>query len=271
MRNILYLFLFFIFFVENAFAGEVEWRQLSTQMDILTVPTRYDGNITIVRFNPKAYMVRILSSSILRKNVLSVKEWEEEYHFILAINTSMYARDNKTSIALLKTIQGFNNHKLSTHFGALFLANPIDTSLDSVILVDTPNVAEKDIVLLLEEYTDAVQNFRIIDSKRNLVWKSKNNPYTTISAVANDGDGNILFIHSQALLTPPLLGKILLSLPINIRTTMYTEGAGESFLYINYKGVHTLLEGRARNPFSFITGSPKIPNIFAVYPRHEKK
>ena len=136
--------------------------------------------------------------------------------------------DGVTSTGYLRTGGTINNGRVVSKFGAFFVAGPDSPDLPGADLLDR---STDDWENLLPHYSMVVQNYRMISSDRRLLWKP-GGPKHSISAVARDGTGAILFILCREPITGVDFGALLLALPIDVRVVMYTEGGSLAGLFL---------------------------------------
>ena len=259
---------FSLFLYSYSFAHTIQWESIHRGVEIATIPIETsDKPLIIVRFIPKYFTFSLLSSKLEQNVAMPITEWSQKYNFIAAINASMFAQDTATSVSFLKSKKKVNNAEFSRVFGAVFLSNPTVRSLPSVNIVDQNSMKEEEIKKLVKQYSDVVQNYRMINDKGEVVWKSYSTTPSTMSAVGIDAQNRILFIHSQALLTQNMLATMLTKLPLDIRTTMYTEGGKEAILAISTRKIKQIWLGQSRNPFTPNMNNVPVPNLIIVSPK----
>ena len=83
-----------------------------------------------------------------------------------------------------------------------------------------------------KKYRTLIQSIRMISCKGKNVWKQQQQKWS-MTAIALDGQANILFIHVRSWYSTHDLINILKKLPLNISKAMYTEGGPQAQLYIN--------------------------------------
>lgn len=245
--------------------GEAEtWRQLRQGLEFAQFPL--DDNeqaITIVRIDPQHVFFELCTTSDGRSNhPLSLAQWSKERDLDVAINASMYLPDNRTSTGYLRHGTTVNNPRVSSKFGAFFVADPLQTSLPSASILERES---HDVKTILSGYNLVIQNYRLISSSRQILW-SKNKPRHTTAAVGIDGKGMVLFVYSAIPASPYALAETLLNLPIDIRTTMYVEGGIQAGLYIRELARSFPNEEELGSFFSLV---PKLPNVLGVRLRKE--
>ncbi|MDE7468962.1 MAG: phosphodiester glycosidase family protein [Desulfovibrionaceae bacterium] len=260
-----------LFFSSYVSANTIQWIPIHLGAEMATIPVEAsDKPLIIVRFIPKYFTFSLLSSKLEQNTAMPITEWSEKYNFIAAINASMFAEDTATSVSFLKSNKKVNNAEFSKVFGAVFLSNPTQRSLPSVTIVEQSDMEEEEVKKLVKQYSDVVQNYRMINSKGEVVWKSYSTTPSTMSAVGIDAQKRILFIHSQALLTQNMLATMLTKLPLDIRTTMYTEGGKEAILALSTNKVKQIWLGQSRNPFTPNMNNVPVPNLIIVSPKKRR-
>ncbi len=239
------------------------WEELEPGLEraIFNVPESSNMRIAALRFDVKLFTFSLLSISENNSNPQTLMQWAKEYNLVAAINASMYLPDGKTSTGYMRNGKHVNNNHIAKGFGAFFLANPFDNSLEGARLVDRATVGWED---LLEQYEVVIQNYRLIDSTRQILWSAKKGQEHSIAAVAQDASGNILFLHCRQPIMAYTFAKALLELPLDIRTVMYVEGGVQAGLVLRHNDEETLWGGR--HPSDFFVGSVSValPNIIGI-------
>jgi len=222
-----------------------------------------DSKIRILKINPKLYSFHLVNASAPKeKQLMSVRQWSKKHDFQAAINASMYQADYFTSISLMRTSSHTNNPSLSRHKTVLAFST-LNNGKPSIALYDRECDKYKE---FKDNYSSLVQSIRMISCKGRNVWKPQKDKFST-AAIANDKEGNILFIHVRSIYTTHDLINILLKLPLNIKTCMYVEGGHQAQMYIKTSKKEYVLMGRYRSEFS---GHAKakfgwpVPNVIGI-------
>ncbi len=194
-----------------------------------------------------------------------MQEWSEKKDLIAAINASMYLPDGQTSTGYMRDGEYINNKRMVERFGAFFVADPDDPDLPQAAILEKDDDIVKE---LLPHYRLVIQNYRIINSQRRILW-SPGGPLYSISAVAMDGDGNVLFLHSQVPIEAYAFAQQLLHLPLDVRTVMYVEGGGQAGLVIRSHKLTREVQGQNIVDF-LITGNraARLPNVLGIRRKH---
>lgn len=265
------LFLFMLLTPLLAFSGQstnLSWKELAQGLEYTsialqgTVPTE----VAILRIDPTFFTFRAYSVSEEGGQALSLRQWAKRYRISAVINASMYLPDYATSTGYLRQDNHQNNAHIASKYQSFFMAEPKERQKD----LPTVSLCDKDqqqCTAPINEYRTVVQNFRIITQDRRIVWQKKNSP-TAISAVAQDGAGHILFLHSRGPISVPSFAEQLLALPLDIRATMYTEGGVQAGLYVETPAFTRLWGGRHAVDFlSNVQIHAPLPNVLGIVPR----
>ncbi|MCR5562512.1 MAG: phosphodiester glycosidase family protein [Desulfovibrio sp.] len=230
------------------------------------LPPDAEGNatertITVLRIDPEKCDFLLCSASLDGRGARTLDAWGEEYALSAAINASMYLPDGSTSTGYMREGRHVNNGRIVKRFGAFFVAGPDDASLPAAAILDrdAPGWEEK-----LAHYRLVIQNYRMIDAERRLLW-AEGGPLYAISAVAQTGDGRILFLHCRRPVEAHRFARDLLELPLDVRTVMYVEGGAQAGMLIRSATLRRTITGAPDIPF-LITGrlSAPLPNVLGV-------
>ena len=169
--------------------------------------------------------------------------------------------DGSTSTGYMKQDDHFNNRRVVQRFGAFFVAGPTQPSLPGAAIVDRddPQWEQR-----IAQYRLVIQNYRMTSADRRILW-SPGGPHYSISAVAQDGDGRILFLHCRQPVEAYAFAQQLLHLPLNVRTVMYVEGGGQAGLLV--RSAHWQHELVGIGPAGFlVTGDLRalLPNVLGA-------
>ncbi len=240
------------------------WENLEEGLQLGLFPARFNGaspfDVVILRIDPAHFELTVETASA-EGRPLSLDAWAIRRNLIAAINASMYLPDGITSTGYLRSGETINNGRIVSRFGAFFVAGPDSPDLPAANLLDR---STDDWENLLPHYSMVAQNYRMISAERHLLWKP-GGPRHSISAVARDGTGAILFVLCRQPLTGVDFGSLLLSLPLDIRVVMYTEGGNQAGLLVCTPARNQVWLGRHLSDFwsSGGKGAP-LPNIIGV-------
>lgn len=217
-------------------------------------------HITAVRINPENFDLLLCSSLREDSQPRTLGEWGEKFNLSAAINASMYLPDGLKSTGYMRSGTYINNGRIVGRFGAFLTAGPDTPNLPRTAIIekDDPDWKEK-----ISHYRMVVQNYRMINSQRRILW-SPGGPLYSISAIAQDGKGRILFLHSRDRIEAYVFAQQLLQLPLDIHTVMYVEGGSQAGLLIHSEALSREVQGRSAA--YFITGRLRVrlPNVIGA-------
>lgn len=243
-------------------AGRPEWTPIEPGLDYGEFRLNdEDSKISVLRIDPDRFDFFLGASSQDGRGPRSLEQWASEYGLEAAINASMYLPDNSTSTGYMRAGEHLNQARIMDRFGAFFVAGPRRTGIPRATIIDKdqPDWREK-----LDDYDIVVQNYRMTNADRRILW-SPGGPLYAISALAQDGEGRILFLHSRAPVEAYGFVQHILHLPLDARVIMYVEGGAQAGMLINSPTVKREL-GAPHAPSFLTTGLLKatLPNIIGV-------
>lgn len=239
------------------------WTSLEEGLEYAEFDSQDENNakVVVLRFDPAHFIFSLHTISEEGGPPLTLRQWADRHRLVAGINASMYLPDGKTSTGYMRNGEHVNNGRIAGRFGAVFVAGPDGDDLPPAAILDRDADSWE---ALLPRYRVAVQNYRMINSQRRILW-SPGGPLYSISAVGQDGKGNILFLHCREPIEAYSFASLLLHLPVDIRTVMYVEGGAQAGLLINTGPYSRTWEGRPRTGF-LVTGNVNtaLPNILGV-------
>ncbi len=260
-----------------AIPDERGWKQLEPGLEygeFSFIAARYErptgeerpprATLRVVRIDPARFEF-VLCAASDGGVPLPLGRWADRMGLVAAINASMYLPDGRTSTGYLREGPHVNNARHGERLGAYFLAGP--DGLARAAGVPTAAVEDGtrvDIEALEGHYRLVAQNFRIISEDRRIVWAADNRP-VAVAAVAQTGDGHILFLHCRQPVEPYVLAQRLLNLPLDVRTVMYVEGGAQAGLLLRSGGL--LFERYGRSAAAILLGdppAPSLPNVLGI-------
>lgn len=220
-----------------------------------------EARLTALRIDPARFDFLLCASSRDGRPARSLSDWGEQYDLTAAINASMYLPDGSTSTGYMRQGDHVNNKRLAQRFGAFFVAGPDSPGLPPAAILDRDNPRWRQ---MIDRYALVVQNYRMINDQRRILW-APGGPLYSISAVAQDGGGLILFLHCRAPVEAYAFAQQLLHLPLDVRTVMYVEGGAQAGLLVRSASLRRELAG-SHAPSFLVTGNLKalLPNVLGV-------
>lgn len=111
----------------------------------------------------------------------------------------------------------------------------------------------------------------MIDGDGNhIVWKKNQSLISSMTVLAEDNDGNVLFCFTRSPYSANQFSQMLLELPLNVRSAMYLDGGPEACFYLYHKDICIQKYG------SYVSGSYaheknneywEIPNVIGIKKR----
>ena len=247
--------------------GEAAWLPLGAGLDFGEF--RLDGQnakVTILKIDPDYYDFVLYNSSNDGSEPRTLEKWADEKDLVAVINASMYLPDNGISTGYMRSGLHVNNGRIVKAFGGFFLAGPRERGLPYAEILDRedPHYPAR-----LDKYETVIQNYRLTNAKRHILWPPGGNPYA-ISAIGQDGSGNILFIHSQTPVDVYGFAQHLLHLPLDIRSILYAEGGAQAGFLLRSPHLSRDLAG-PHAPSFLATGNMKarLPNVLGIRARSD--
>lgn len=242
--------------------GRPQWLKLEPGLDYCEFRLdEGESKLTALRIDPEKFDFVLAASGNDGSAPQSLDKWAESQDLVAAINASMYLPDNKTSTGYMRAGEYVNNPRMVERFGAFFVAGPRKSDLPRAMIVDKDQPGWREI---LADYEVVVQNYRMTNSRRKILW-SPGGPLYSISAIAQDGDGGILFLHSRMPVEAYSFVQQLLHLPLDVRTVMYVEGGAQAGLLVRSGSLKRDLAG-PHAPSFMVTGNLKanLPNVIGI-------
>ena len=242
--------------------GRAAWRELEKGL-LFGEFQLNDGyaRLTVLRIDPAFFEFTLCARSQDSGPSRPLSQWGEQYNLSAAINASMYLPDGSTSTGYMRQGAHTNNGRIVQRFGAFFVAGPDEPGLPLAAILDRDNPLWRQ---EMDRYSLVIQNYRMINADRRILW-SPGGPHYSISAVAQDGDGQILFMHCRQPVEAYSFAQQVLHLPLNVRTVMYVEGGGQAGLLVRSAALTQELVGLSPSGL-LVTGDLRavLPNVLGA-------
>lgn len=219
------------------------------------------SSVVMLRFDPALFDFSLHMISEEGRPPRTLRQWAGKHDLVAAINAGMYLPDGSSGTGYMRQGAHVNNGRVATRFGAFFVAGPDTPSLPRAALLDRDDENWRE---RMDRYRVVVQNYRMINAQRRILWLP-GGPLYSISAVGQDDDGHILFMHCREPIEAYSFASLLLHLPINVRTVMYVEGGAQAGLVLR-SGLYSRA-WKGRHPADFLaTGNVNaaLPNVLGV-------
>ena len=242
--------------------GRADWRELEQGLFFGEFQLNDgDARLSVLRIDPAYFDFTLCTRSQDSGPSRPLNEWGEQYNLSAAINASMYLPDGSTSTGYMRQGDHTNNGRIVQRFGAFFVAGPDEPGLPLAAIIDRDNPLWRQ---QMERYSLVIQNYRMINADRRILW-SPGGPHYSISAVAQDGDGQILFMHCRQPVEAYAFAQQVLHLPLNVRTVMYVEGGGQAGLLVRSAALTRELVGLSPSGL-LVTGDLRavLPNVLGA-------
>ena len=242
--------------------GRADWRELEQGLFFGEFQLNDgDARLSVLRIDPAYFDFTLCARSQDSGPSRPLSQWGEQYNLSAAINASMYLPDGSTSTGYMRQGEHINNGRIVQRFGAFFVAGPDEPGLPMAAIIDRDNPLWRQ---QMERYSLVIQNYRMINADRRILW-SPGGPHYSISAVAQDGDGQILFMHCRQPVEAYAFAQQVLHLPLNVRTVMYVEGGGQAGLLVRSAALTRELVGLSPSGL-LVTGDLRavLPNVLGA-------
>lgn len=242
--------------------GRADWRELEPGLLFGEFQLNEgDARLTVLRIDPASFEFTLCSRSQDGGPSRQLNQWGEQYNLVAAINASMYLPDASTSTGYMRQGSHVNNGRVVQRFGAFFVAGPDEPTLPQAAILDRDAPLWRQ---QIDHYALVIQNYRMINADRRILW-SPGGPHYSISAVAQDGDGQILFMHCRQPVEAYSFAQQVLHLPLNVRTVMYVEGGGQAGLLVRSVALTRELVGLSPSGL-LVTGDLRavLPNVLGA-------
>ena len=210
------------------------WQKLEAGLELGSFPSPRppaagDSMIRALRIDPARFEFRLLTASGSEHGrPLTAREWCRRHDLVAAINPSMYQKDHRTSVSLMRTRSHTNNSHVSKDMTILAF-DRLTPDVPPVKIIDRQC---EDLEAWREKYGTLVQSIRMIACDGRNVWRQQPRKWST-AAIGTDRSGRALFIHVRSPYSTHDLIEVLKSLPLDLSNAMYAEGGPQAQLYIN--------------------------------------
>ncbi len=222
-----------------------------------------DGRLHVVRLDRNARLKTVLSSAEGVSN-RTAGQWADGLGLVAAINLGMFETDYRSNVGYCRAGTHENN-PIWNKYQSVLVFGPRRNGLPQFDLLDldSPGARER-----ASDYENAIQNLRLIKGGGVNVWKPSARKWSE-AAVALDGRGRLLFLHTRTPLTMHDFNGRLLKLPLGIIRAMHVEGGPEASMSIRTAEVSLDLSGSYETGFNEDDRNPgqwPIPNVVGVLP-----
>lgn len=216
--------------------------------------------VNILRIDPGRHELVLLNASANDNMPLTPRQWARSQGLVSVINASMFQEDLLTSVSLMRTGAHVNNSYQSRD-KTILAFDPLSGELPDVMIIDREC---EDFSDWKPRYGTLIQSIRMISCKGRNVWRA-DGKRASVSAVALDSSGHVLFIHSSYAMSTHDLIDSLLVLPLDIVRAMYVEGGPQAQLYVESADRIMEFSGKLNPLFGSAGGLAwPLPNVIGV-------
>jgi len=215
------------------------------KFELAVLSSSGNSSVDIVRIDPAQYDFELLLASEHKNKKRTIENWAKDFRLTGAINAGMFQTDHITGTGYLTNYQHKNNPYRHSSYKMYFVCNPKEEGLPEAQMIDWQQTGAPE---LIGKYHSALQCIRMIATGGKNVW-SKQSARWSEAALAQDKDGNILFIFCNSPYTMHDLINLLLELPLNLDKMMHLEGGPEASCYIETEKFHLSRVGTFESGF----------------------
>ncbi|MBN4056755.1 phosphodiester glycosidase family protein [bacterium AH-315-J21] len=259
-------------------SNETTWETLDNGLELgsfnVTIPeSDRQARIIVMRVNPTQWRLELRARSQQGgENDKNAKQWtlsensigsNDAEKIVVATNAGMFNTDYSSHIGYMHADEHTNNaHILRNKYYSAALFGTLEDSLPEFQLID---LDETDLESLKDKYRYVIQNLRLIKYPSENRWQEQERKWSE-AALAQDVDGNALFLFSREPMTMFEFNEIILSLPLEIVRAQHLEGGPEAQLYYQVGKHSDEFTGSYESSFSdFSKGTAwPIPNVIVV-------
>jgi hypothetical protein len=226
-----------------------------------------DSTIYFLKINPNLWELSLHSAGQYpEKKNLSVKDWCRKLDLIAGINAGMYDTDYSKHIGLMVSSDYRNNPQANKSYLSVAGFETKSGNPPHFRIFDLDEITLDDIIT---EYHCVIQNLRLIKYPGKNRWNAQDKKWSE-AALAEDSEGNALFIFCRSPYPMKVLNDALLQLPLKITRAQHLEGGPEAQFYFKFKETEINLIGSYETGFNEsnlnIFAWP-VPNIIGLKKR----
>lgn len=244
-----------------------DWQVLEEGLSYLqadaSIKSEYaDSKIYVLKIDPDKLDLVLLSSKELQSYTLTAPEWAANHDLLAVFNAGMFLADHETNRDYMKNYD-FTNNPNMTSDNAVVAFNPKDDSLPPFQIID---LGCEDWQTLKNQYHTLIQGIRMIDCNGKNRW-SKQPKIWSMVMIAEDKEGNALFIFTRSPYRVHDFINMVLELELDIINGMYLEGGPEASFYINHPALKVEKTGSYETGFFESDDNDvfwKIPNVIGI-------
>ncbi|MCX7863250.1 MAG: phosphodiester glycosidase family protein [Bacteroidales bacterium] len=235
-----WIFLFVCFLMPDTsshYPKKISWKELQQGLFYAEVQIPHytfnisDKKLTLIKIQPQFFDAEIYSALVLDSTKRTIEQWAKDFKLNIVINAGMYSLVNTYyPVGYMKAKNNIVQPNLKENFWAMACFNTNHNKLPSFDIIDM-TIEPYDSVYVY--YSSMVQSIRMIDAHgKQVIWKPKQLIYSSMIVIGEDNNQNMIIAFTRTPLSANQMSKLLLQLPLQMKTTMYLEGGPEACLYV---------------------------------------
>lgn len=255
----------------GAMAEGARWRPLGRGIEYAAISVDRpasagecgDGVLHAVRVDPAAARLRAVMASEHDRRTRTAGEWCRDFDLAVAINLGMFQTDYLSNVGYARDGDHVNHGRWVETYKAAVAFGPREAGVPAAAIVDLDEPGARDD---LDRYETVVQNLRLVRAPGRNVWSRQERRWSE-AALAQDGEGRLLFLFTRTPFTMWELNRILVEPPLRVVRAMHLEGGPEASLSIHAGGVDLDLCGSFETGFNeddAVSAQWPIPNVLGV-------
>lgn len=211
-----------------------------------------------LRIDPARFRFRLITGAVTGDAARTARQWARDHGLVAATNAGMFHPDG-LPVGFAKADGRVIQTNLTRDRSVFVFSNEGARLLDREEEAFAP-----------ADHANALQSIRMISFARRNVWAQQPRIWST-ACLAQDVEGQILFVHLRSPLSVHDFIAVLLASPLQVERAMYLEGGPEATLYARGDD-----GGEIERFGSYETGfnenddnaqAWRLPNVLGVAPR----
>jgi len=235
-----------------------------SRIDYNQSESKLDSSLHVLKIDPGKWDFMLATASEMNTGRnLTVKEWCKRYGFTAGINAGMYDIDYSRHIGLLQNFDHRNNPSVHSKYQSAAAFNPKSAGAALFRIFDLDVTAAEDVI---GDYNTIVQNLRLIKKPGQNRWQQQDKKWSE-AALAEDKNGNALFILCNFPLSMHDFNEMILACPLDIAAAQHLEGGVEAQLYFSHGDWEIDVNGGFDSGMIVSSGAgfkKPVPNIIGI-------
>ena len=177
-----------------------------------------DRQLHVLRIDPARYAFRLLTGAVTGEQPKTARQWARDHGLVAATNAGMF-HPGGLPVGFAKAEGRIVQPRVTADRSVFVFGDGGAHLLDRAC--EAFDAAE---------HANALQGIRMVSCVRRNVWSQQARMWST-ACLAEDGAGNILFLHLRSPLSVHDFIAMVLRQPLDIARAMYLEGGPEATFY----------------------------------------